>query len=415
MPNRLSLLIVVSSIFFCNTLDGQEKNLEYFVSAAIQSSPLLKDLQFQQQSNLIDSLRLRAGYGVQINGSSTNSYAPYHNGWGYDYAITNGTNLSELVTFSKDILRKNYLQNQYAAIRILNDALRVNGRIAEQDITRSVSTQYVIAYGSYQQLQVSRELTTLLANEETILKHLATQAVYRQTDYLSFLVTLQQQQLATEQLLGQYQNDYALLNYLCGLRDTSFTALQPPGIQPYTIPSLEETVFYQKFQIDSLKLRNSDAQIDFNYKPKVSVYGDGGYVSSLAIDPYKNFGASVGLNLTVPIYDGRQRKMQHDKVQIDELNRRQSQDFFKTQYDQQIAQLFQQLNTAEKLIVQSNNQVKYAEALIDANRKLMSAGDAKIADYIIAIGNYLNAKNAITLNTVNRYQIIIQINYWNKK
>jgi hypothetical protein len=23
-------------------------------------------------------------------------------------------------------------------------------------------------------------------------------------------------------------------------------------------------------------LRNSDAQIDFNYKPKVSVYGDGG-------------------------------------------------------------------------------------------------------------------------------------------
>jgi outer membrane protein TolC len=199
------------------------------------------------------------------------------------------------------------------------------------------------------------------------------------------------------------------------LRDTSFTALQPPGIQPYTIPSLEETVFYQKFQIDSLKLRNSDAQIDFNYKPKVSVYGDGGYVSSLAIDPYKNFGASVGLNLTVPIYDGRQRKMQHDKVQIDELNRRQSQDFFKTQYDQQIAQLFQQLNTAEKLIVQSNNQVKYAEALIDANRKLMSAGDAKIADYIIAIGNYLNAKNAITLNTVNRYQIIIQINYWNKK
>jgi hypothetical protein len=107
--------------------------------------------------------------------------------------------------------------------------------------------------------------------------------------------------------------------------------------------------------------------------------------------------------------------MQHDKVQIDELNRRQSQDFFKTQYDQQIAQLFQQLNTSEKLISQSNNQVKYAEALIDANRKLMSTGDAKIADYIIAIGNYLNAKNAITLNTVNRYQIIIQINYWNKK
>ena len=59
---------------------------------------------------------------------------------------------------------KNYLQNQYAAIRILK-CLRINGRIAEQDITRSVA-QYVIAYGSYQQLQVSRELTALLANEK---------------------------------------------------------------------------------------------------------------------------------------------------------------------------------------------------------------------------------------------------------
>jgi hypothetical protein len=65
----------------------------------------LKDLQFQQQSNLIDSLRLRAGYGLQINGSS-NSYAPYHNGWGYDYAITNGTNLSELGSPFSDICEK---------------------------------------------------------------------------------------------------------------------------------------------------------------------------------------------------------------------------------------------------------------------------------------------------------------------
>jgi S1-C subfamily serine protease len=42
-------------------------------------------------------------------------------------------------------------------------------------------------------------------------------------------------------------------------------------------------------------------------------------------------------------------------------------------------------------------------------------GDVRIADYIIAIGNYLNAKNIITQNTINKLQIINQVNYWNRK
>jgi hypothetical protein len=66
-------------------------------------------------------------------------------------------------------------------------------------------------------------------------------SVYRQTDYLSFLVTLQQQQLAAEQLLGQYQNDFALLNYLCGLRDTTLQHFSLWNSTLYSKPG--ETVF----------------------------------------------------------------------------------------------------------------------------------------------------------------------------
>jgi hypothetical protein len=45
----------------------------------------------------------------------------------------------------------------------------------------------------------------------------------------------------------------------------------------------------------------------------------------------------------------------------------------------------------------------------------MATGDARIADYVIAINNYLNAKNIITQNTINKLQLISQINYWNSK
>jgi outer membrane protein TolC len=255
----------------------------------------------------------------------------------------------------------------------------------------------------------------LLKKEESLLKQLTERGVYRQTDYLTFLVAVQQQQLMINQIHLQYQNEFATLNYLSGVVDTSFIALAAPSLDSVTIPGLENTVFYHQFEVDSLKLRNSDAQIDFSYKPKVSLYADAGYISSLMYLPYKNFGTSFGVNIAVPIYDGHQKKMQHDKIAIAELTRENYRDFYKTQYNQQVAQLVQQLQSTQQLIDQTTNQLRFTQGLIDANKKLLETGDARIADYIIAIGNYITARNSITQNTVSKLQIINQLNYWNRK
>jgi len=199
------------------------------------------------------------------------------------------------------------------------------------------------------------------------------------------------------------------------LQDTSFEMITDPGLQINALPELENTVYYQKFTTDSLLLKNNDIQVDLNYKPKISLYADAGYLSSFAYQSYKNFGTSVGINLSMPIYDGQQKKMQHDKIAIAEQTRQQYRDYFKTQYNQEIAQLVQQLQAADEIIAEATDQIKYTEGLMQANRKLMTTGDAHIADYIIALNNYLNAKNIITQNTTNKLQIINQINYWNRQ
>jgi outer membrane protein TolC len=131
-------------------------------------------------------------------------------------------------------------------------------------------------------------------------------------------------------------------------------------------------------------------------------------------EPYKNFGVSFGVTLSVPIYDGHQRKMQYSKLDIAERTRSGYKDFFTRQYSQQIAQLSQQLKATEDLIGQINDQVHYSQTLIEVNGKLLETGDAKIADYILALNNYLNAKNLLTQNNITRLQIINQINYWNR-
>lgn len=396
-------------------LIAQEKKLEDYIASGINNSPLLKDYTNQKLSNTIDSMRLLAGYRPQVNGVGTFTYAPTVKGWGYDNAITNGTNFSPLIVATQKLVSKENLASQQEAIRLLNESLSISGKITEQDLKRSIAAQYITAYGDARQILFNGEMIDLLNKEEIILKRLTEKGVYRQTDYLSFLVTIKQQQLLITQINAQYKNDLSALNYLCGIKDTSYVTLSAPAFETMILPEAESSVFYQQFNIDSLKIKNSAQQIAFDYKPKINLYADGGYLTSFAEQAYKNFGVSAGITVTVPIYDGKQKKMQIDKLSIAEQTRQNYRDYFKTQYRQQIAQLYQQLNSVQQVINEANDQLKYNETLIEANKKLLETGDAHMPDYILAIGNYLSTKNIITQNNISKLQILNQINYWNRK
>jgi outer membrane protein TolC len=362
----------------------------------------------------VDSALIRAGYRPQVTGTSTNIWAPTIKGWGYDQAITNGANFTTVVGVNQTLIGKGHLDAQYEGIRLLNQGLTNSAKVSEQDLKKSVTAQYITTYGDLQQLNFNREVFALLQKEETLLKDLTEKNIYRQTDYLAFLVTLKQEGLLIRQLEIQFRNDHGTLNYLCGIVDTSSGLLNDPQIQLQGLPQIDNSVFFRQFHLDSLKVRNSRSLIDYSYRPKASLYADGGYSSSFAYEGYKNFGVSFGVTVTVPIYDGHQRKMQYSKLDIQERTRTGYKDFFTKQYDQQIAQLRQQLQATDDLIGQINDQVKYSQALIDVNGKLLSTGDAKIPDFIIALSNYLNAKNLLTQNNITRLQIINQINYWNR-
>jgi outer membrane protein TolC len=388
--------------------------LDFYLQTALQNSPLLKDYQGQLQAGQVDSQLIRAGYRPQVTGTSVNTYAPVIHGYGYDNAISNGGNFSTLVGVNQTLVSRSHLDAQFQTIQLQNQGLSNTAKISEQDLKKNVTAQYIATYGDGQQLAFNRDIYALLQKEEALLKDLTEKNVYRQTDYLAFVVTLKQEGLLLRQLQIQYQNDYGTLNYLCGIMDTTAAALQDPGIQLQALPDITNSVFFRQYHIDSLRLRNSRSLVDFSYKPKLNLYADGGYSSTLAYQAYKNFGTSFGVSLSVPIYDGHQRKLQYSKLDIAERTRTGYKDFFSRQYNQQIAQLSQQLRATEELIGQINEQVKYSEALIDVNGKLLGTGDAKIADYILALSNYLNAKNLVTQNSITRLQIINQINYWNR-
>jgi outer membrane protein TolC len=393
---------------------GQSTSLDFYVGQALENSPLLKDYRNQALSGQLDSQLIRATYQPQVTGTSLNTYAPVINGFGYDQAISNGGTFSTLAGVNKTLVGRRHLETQYESIRLLRQGLSNTAKITEQDLKKSVTAQYITTYGDLQQIKFNQEIYALLGKEEALLKDLTQKNVYRQTDYLAFLVTLKQEALLLQQLNIQFRNDHGMLNYLCGIVDTTATPLDDPGISLQTLPDIASSVFFRQYHLDSLKLRNNHSLIDYNYKPKANIFADAGFSSTLVDRVYKNFGTSFGFSVTMPIYDGHQRRFQHSKLEIQERTRTGYKDFFTRQYNQQIAQLTQQLKATEGLIGQINEQLNYSQTLIEVNGKLLGTGDAKIADYILALSNYLNAKNLLTQNNITRLQIINQINYWNR-
>jgi outer membrane protein TolC len=205
-----------------------------------------------------------------------------------------------------------------------------------------------------------------------------------------------------------------MLNYLSGIADTVVLKLDTPYLVVQPPASAERTVFYNQFVYDSLKLQNDKAVSDINYRPKFNLFADAGFNSTLTYSPYKNFGTSFGLSAVIPIYDGKQRKLQYSKIAIAERALAGYRSFFLDQYTQQTTQLVKQIHQSEGLIKEMNQQLKYAGSLMEANKKLLQTGDVLTADYILSLNAYLNARNQITQQNISRLQLINQLNYWNR-
>jgi outer membrane protein TolC len=394
-------------------LYAQSNNLNYYIRHALENSPLLKEYQSQMVINRLDSLILKADYKPSVDFSTTNFWAPIINDLGYDEAITHKGRNNAILTVRQTIIGQGNLKNRLNSYTLDNQSLQNAKSISEQDLKLAVTTQYITAYGMIQEILFNEEIINRLDKESIVLKKLTETTLYKQTDYLHFHVALQQQQLLVSRQKADYKNNLALLNYLCGISDTSFVWLENPGIMLQPSPSFENTLQYYRFQIDSLKIRNSDALIDYAYRPKLDVFADAGFNSTLANYTYHHFGASIGFSLTVPIYDGNQRQKQHNKLKISEQIRKDYQDFSRQQYRQQLEQLYQQLEQTEEIINQAQSVILSTQMLIDAYGKQMQTGDVSITDYMLSINNYLNAKHVITQHTINKIQIINQINYWN--
>ena len=412
--NKKTLFLFLLFIIYKGAY-SQSQGLTYYIEQGLQNSPLLKDYANQIQSASIDSTILNAQRKPQVNAISMVMVVPTYQDYGYDAGITNGGNYGAQVSVTQNVLNKKTYKPQYEALRIQKQTLANTSKLSEHDLKKSITDQYLTAYNSLKQVDYTKATLKLLNEEKDILRRLTEQGVYKQTDYLSFQIAIQSQEIQIRQSENQYKNDVRSLNVMCGINDTAYHQLASPDLKLESSADKSNSPFLKQFKLDSISIINQKSIVGIKYRPQFNLFADAGLLAS-SPDPsllYKNFGTSFGFNFSMPLYDGKQKKLQEQKLSISESTRINYQSFFKNQYNQHIQQITMQLADNEQLIAEIQKQMTTAEILIKQSKQLLDAGTLSVTDFIITIKNYIDIKNQLNQAQLTKLQLMSEYNYWN--
>jgi outer membrane protein TolC len=409
MLKRIILLVAILLIY--QGLSAQKQSLDYYIDKAIQNSPLLRDYQNQLSSSAVDSLLIRASQKYQTDVTSQISYAPVISDWGYDEAITNGANIIGQFGVKQEIMNKNVLNTKFKGINIQKQSVTNNIKISINDLKKSITNQYLTTYGDFNDIEFTRGQLKIINDQLVLLKHLTENGVYKQSDYLSLLAEAQAQEMTITQLTGQYSSDLQSLNQLCGINDNKDVELAIPVISELNIENFNQSPLFMQFKIDSIRIENEKQLIADQVKPKINWYADAGMMSSTITDIYKHFGVSAGINLTVPIHDGGQRKLEIQKLTLSENTRSSYQNYFKSQYQQHVFQIYSELSNLNLVVDQVKKQLATSKELIDISRSQLSNGNIPVTEYLNALRNHSLINRTINQSEIKRLVLINELNY----
>jgi outer membrane protein TolC len=409
MHRRFILILFLSA--FAVIAHSQTRNLDFYLKEGLKNSPLLNDYRNQIKSAVSDSLLIRAAKKPLVEAKSLLQYSPFYKNFGYDEVITDGGNYMAVMGVSQNIFNKRELENKYKALDIQKQLVNNSTRISVTELNKLITEQYLLSFSNYNDLLFNKSFLELLGKENEIVKQFVISGICKQTDYLSLLIETQSQEILVNQLKSQYRKDVMLLNQLCGINDTTWYELIVPQIEIKGRPDIAMSPSYIQYKIDSVRIENEKAAIEIRYKPKVNWFADAGILTSNPWNFYKHFGYSAGIGLNIPVYDGKQRGIEKQKLEFDENSRKGYESNYRNQYFQQISQLNEELKSLNDMSVQIENQLKTSDQLVKVLKEQLESGIIQMTDYINAIKNYKTTSRNINLIKIQKLQVINEMNF----
>ena len=409
MKRRFILIFLFSGLTLAAY--NQTRSLDFYLDEGLKNSPLLNDYKNQISSAISDSLLIRAAKQPLLQARSQLLYSPVYRNFGYDEVITDGGNYTGVIGVSQNIFNKKELDNKYKAVDLQKQLVNNSSVISGSELKKIITNQYLTSFSDYTDFLFNKTFLELFLKENDMVKQFVKNGLAKQTDYLSLLVETQSQEILVSQLKSQYKKDLMLLNQLCGLNDSVLYELTQPQIGIKGVPDITKSPTYIKYKIDSLRIENEKMAIDIRYKAKVNWFADAGFLTSNPWNFYRHFGYSAGIGMNIPVYDGKQRDIEKQKLEFSENSRNAYENNYRKQYFQQFQQLNDELKSLDEMSIRLENQIKTSGELVRVFKDQLEAGIIQMTEYLNSVKNFKTISRNVNLVNIQKLQVINEMNF----
>lgn len=324
-----TLIILFSSVI----LNGQSRDLKYYLQQATQNSPLINKSKNANKLLKLDKQQIEAILTKPlINVDATLLFAPIisHDNstnrfqWisegansytGYDLAVSDGGQYQAYVSVQQPLLTGS-ISKAYANKNSISSKLNDNSiELTHHELEQLVNYQYLLCLKAKRQSNISRRLVNDMTEQLKTMENLVEHGIYKQTDLMILQIETENYKLEYQNYNADYLNTLADLNLVCGINDTLPTSIEDTGfiLKPDTV---RYSQFLKRYELDSLNIAANSLLFEQKYKPRVSLFATAG-LNAIYLPSFNRFGFSTGINFTWNIFDGNQKQIQHNKSMVE--------------------------------------------------------------------------------------------------
>ena len=414
---------LIASIF----VYGQEVTLGDFLNNARQTNDsLYSNANLQKIGQLQQDMILAQNKAPQVDAVANALVAPYFdnngkavnittnpspNAFGYDVGITNGGLYAAQLKVTQQLFNQAISNNLLFQNKVQNQGLALTYKEIYHNLQNNITRIYVTAYGYQLQEELNQTLVKDLEKRLKVIEILVKNGILLQSDYLLVQVNIDQTKITLQQVRN---NLWESLRQLYAL---SLTPLDPnvklsfPGLS--IMPKKERFFFEKRFVNDSLQVAANREVFNNKYKPKISAFVDGGLNAVEIPNIYHRLGTSAGLQFTLPIYDGHQRKINAQQSALRQetlLNSRKNSALTKRN---NLQSLLNQISAQDENLNLMEQQLKKQDILMELYKGKLVQGQVSVIDYLNVIQNYRMQENARIQMQTNLWLLQNQYNYIN--
>ncbi|MBS1624697.1 MAG: TolC family protein [Bacteroidetes bacterium] len=406
-----------------------QKDLSFYISTAKHNSPLIQDNQNQAAANQLEAQRLKAFYtkpqiGVTANYlfapviSTTNgktTFEPNSNGadkyWGYDLGATNGGQYQAFLNITQPLFNGGRYKAVNEQLTVNSQVNQNNIKLTEHDIEKVITDQYILCLQDGKQIAYANEAAQLLNVQKELLNKLVQNNIYKQSDLSLLNIEAQNIRLLQSTLQANYHRDLLDLNILSGIDDTSIVELR--DVKLILGASSENSLFLEKYHLDSLSLKSAQKVFELRYKPQLNVFANGGLDAVYAPTIPNRFGLSAGLSFAFNFFDGNQRNISRSRTEVLLRTASAYKQNFLRQNNVRKANILAELQSYTERVSIAEQQLKEYDNLLNLYKKEILSGQVSTINYITTLRGRISTQRDYSLLAGQKDILINAYNYWN--